>query len=171
MHQTTKAQWKLSTSTPVHSCLPLNLRCGKDQNDISLAPLEIRFHRLNALLRNRESGKEMEHLWAGSGKEMEHHRKVSCSNRSEDSSSWLLRGNNSHHRGSSLASVHVVGDCPEIEIMDGAGVDKSSAALWLLGDRENSGFSLLIKPFWHFVSTPFPVLNSTFLGLPWWPSG
>lgn len=169
MHQMTRAQWKLSTSTPVHSRLPLNLGCGKDQNDISLAPLEIRFHRLNALIRNLESGKEMEHLRTESGKEMEHHRKVSCSNRSEDSSSGLLRANKSHHRG--LASAHLIGECPEIKIMDGAGVNKSSAALWLLGDRENSEFSLLIKPFWHFVSTPFPVLNSTFLGLPWWSSG
>ena len=87
---------------PVHSHLPLNSGCGKDQN-ISLVPLEIRFYHLDALLWNLESGKEMEHLRTESGKEMEHHRKVSCSNRSEDSSSWLLRGNKSHHRGSSLA--------------------------------------------------------------------
>ena len=87
---------------PVHSHLPLNSGCGKDQN-ISLVPLEIRFYHLDALLWNLESGKEMEHLRTESGKEMEHHRKVSCSNRSEDSSSWLLRGNKSHHRGSGLA--------------------------------------------------------------------
>lgn len=125
---------------------PLNLRCGKDKKLHSLGSFGNQVPPFRCIL--AEFGK-----WKRGGGYLppavpgilQHHRKLNCSSRLGNPAPSFLEATKSGHRGSGLASAHLVGECPEGKMVS-----------TVVTSRQQH------FDFW----VTFPVLNSTLLNIP-----
>lgn len=152
----------------VHSCLPLNLRCGKDKKLHSLGSFGNQVPPFRCILAEFGKWKRgggylppavpgiLQHHRkvscssrlgnpAPSFGILQHHRKLSCSNRLGNPAPSFLEATKSGHRSSSLTSVRLVGECPE-----------GKTVSTVVTSRQQH------FDFW----VTFPVLNSTLLNIP-----